>query len=147
MTPAEAITGLLNRVWNDGHTPWVYVDATHKDVIVPEHVRTKFGDHLPIELNARYPLNIKFDNIGIHADLAFSGGVTRCTFPWVRIYLVVDKTSGRGAFIEAHRPDRFKEANGVVEMDLGAPPTKAEAEAAIPNRAWSPRVIKGGKAN
>ena len=91
----------LDAIWNIGHTPKIVVDATQADVVVPEHIREKWGVHLPIDLNASYPLNLDYSENGIQVDLAFSGNVCRCTFPWVMIYLVIDRDTGSGtAFLK-----------------------------------------------
>lgn len=132
------IKSLLDTIWNAGHTPKIIVDATHKDVILPEHVRQKWGDHLPLDLDANYPLNISFDEVGIHMDLAFNHTVTRCTVPWRRLYMVVDRNTGKGAVIDAHRPGK---PSIVVDATAEEPPKSS------PNTGWSPRVIKGGKKN
>ncbi len=134
MSAQVFIRSLLDVIWNQGHTPKIIVDTTHGDVVVPKHVAEQYGDRLPLDLDASYPMNIAFDDAGLHADLSFNHTVTRCTFPWRRIYLVVDRELGKGAIIEAHRP-------GKVPLVVDA----AGEEVPKPMPGWSPKVIKGGK--
>jgi hypothetical protein len=128
------IKKLLDNIWNEGHTPLLLLDSRHEDVVMPAYIKVQFGERLPIKLKAADPLNIAFDETGIHADLAFQGHVMRCTMPWKRIYVVADDDTRVGVTITAHAPaatDR-KEVEAVV---------KAETKKA----AFT--VIKGGKSN
>lgn len=124
------IQAALDRIWNAGHTPKIVVDSSHKDVVIPEFVRAKWKENLPIDLLASYPLNLTYSETGISVDLAFSGSVCRCTFPWTRIRLVIDREAGTV----------FK-----GETDADVEPQVPPILEVPPVRGWSPRVIKGGK--
>jgi len=125
---------LLDKLWSSGDTPKIFVDARHKDVVVPEHVRAQWGPRLIIDLVASYPLNLSYDEDALRVDLAFAGSMMRCSFPWNRIYTVASRDTGSGVVIKANLP----EVNHPAEV------TEAVAE----ERKKSPfRVIKGGKPN
>jgi stringent starvation protein B len=100
----HAIQVALENIWREGHTPRIQVDARRGDVVVPEHVRAKWGARLVLDLDANWPLNIEFGPKGIEVDLAFQGQVMRCTLPWESIYVVLDRATGRGIVVEAHVP-------------------------------------------
>lgn len=125
---------VLDAIWNAGHTPKVVVDATHDDVVMPDYIKDRWGNQMPIDLDAKNPLNIDFDEEGVHADLAFNGHVARCTLPWRRIYIVIDRETGQGIRLHDHAP---------VANDSPA----AVAGDSPPARGFVPRVIKGGKSN
>lgn len=133
------IKTLLDTIWNQGHTPMVIVDSRHEDVVVPEHIRKQYCEKLLLTLKAADPLNIVFDEVGIHADLAFQGLVQRCTLPWTRIYVVLDTDTDRGIQIGAHTPSAndYKAVKEEIE----------KLNQSIPPRGNPFRVIKGGKVN
>ena len=89
----------LDQIWNEGHTPQIIVDSTSASVVVPEHFRDRWKDALPIDLDANYPMHIEFSELGISADLASQGHVTRCFFPWGQIRAVVDRDTGKGILV------------------------------------------------
>lgn len=136
---------ILDNIWNAGHTPKLLIDATHDDVVFPDYVKDRWGNKMPIDLDAQNPLNIVFDEVGIHADLAFDGHVARCTMPWKRIYAVIDRDTGKGLFISEHAPS---------EQTTGIPIASVGGKAAlIPSTKDEPvverkglRLVKGGKA-
>lgn len=125
----HVLKNLLDHLWNKGHTPRLIIDATHKDVLIPEWLRAQHKNHLVLDLDAKYPLNITFDVVSLAADFAFSGTTTRCTIPWDRVMVVVDRDTGEG----------FK-AVPVVPANDTEPSTTPEP----PKKKFS--VIKGGKA-
>lgn len=125
------IKDLLDAIWNDGKTPMLLIDARHKDVIIPEHIREKWKEALAINLKAADPLNIVFTETAIEVDLAFNHTLMRCTLPWHRIYSIIISGTNQGFRLQA-------------EPGLQQP--KASEEEA-PKRGWKPRVIKGGKSN
>jgi stringent starvation protein B len=94
----------IEDIWEAGHTPRIQVDARRGDVSVPESVKTRWGARLVLDLDAAWPLNLEYGEDGIAVDLAFSGQVTRCTLPWEAIYVVLDRSTGRGVVIESHLP-------------------------------------------
>jgi len=94
----------IEDIWEAGHTPRIQVDARREDVSVPESVKTRWGARLVLDLDAAWPLNLEYGAEGIAVDLAFQGQVTRCTLPWEAIYVVLDRSTGRGVVVEAHLP-------------------------------------------
>lgn len=137
----NVIKTILDTIWNDGHKPEIVVDATHADVVVPDHVRLKYDDHLRIDLDVALPMNIVFTEEGIAADLSFNMQSSRCFFPWRRIYLVIDMTAQHGALIHANKPK-----GAIVETDPVPGPAPAPTpQASAPK--FSLRSIKGGKSN
>ena len=94
----------IEDIWEAGHTPRIQVDARREDVSVPESVKTRWGARLVLDLDAAWPLNLEYGPEGIAVDLAFQGQVTRCTLPWEAIYVVLDRSTGRGVVVEAHLP-------------------------------------------
>lgn len=140
---ADYIQYALNVVWDAGGTPSIIVDATHDDVLIPDFVRARWRDNLCIELNANYPLNMHTDKSGLHLDLAFSGQVSRCTFPWNRIYMLVNSLTSKAIVLPAHTPASFKvsPASSVDPVD-----PVVDAHAVVPtSNGRSLRVIEGGK--
>lgn len=125
---------LLDTIWNAGHTPKLLIDATHEDVDYPAHIKTQWGAKLPIDLNAAMPMNIEFTEQGIHADFYFQGARARCFTPWQRIYAVIDRETGQGAFFPMLAP---KDA-----LPAQAEPATAAADEPAPRGL---RLIKGGK--
>lgn len=136
MDIAEYIQYALNVVWDAGGTPSIIVDATHQDVIVPDFVRARWRDNLCIELNANYPLNMQTDKDGLYVDLAFSGQVSRCTFPWKRVYMLVNSLTSKAIVIPAHTPASF---------GAPSPPPAPVVPAARTSTGRSLHVIEGGK--
>jgi stringent starvation protein B len=145
----------IEDIWEAGHTPRIQVDARRDDVSVPESVKARWGARLVLDLDAAWPLNLEYGADGIAVDLAFSGQVTRCTLPWEAIYVVLDRSTGRGVVVESHLPkddapaDRSKPARpsgrptpvgvvpptprpstGATHESDGAKPPPAEAEPA-----------------
>lgn len=98
------IHAAIDDIWSAGHTPRIQVDARREDVVVPESVKTKWGSRLVLDLDASWPLNLEAGEAGLEVDLAFQGHVTRCTLPWESIYVVLDRSTGRGIVIESHMP-------------------------------------------
>jgi stringent starvation protein B len=121
--PREAIhhpiQAAIDDIWNAGHTPRLQIDARRKDVVVPEFVKAKWGARLVLDLDASWPLNFEANQTGVQVDLAFQGTVTRCTLPWESIYVVLDRSTGRGFVIEAHVPE-----DGADESAKAAPRPK-----------------------
>jgi stringent starvation protein B len=125
----------LEEIWGRGHTPRIQVDARREGVVVPEHVRTKWGARLVLDLDASWPLNIAFDSKGIEVDLAFQGHVCRCTLPWESIYVVVDRATGRGFLIESHVPRD-------IESHVPRDPEPSPPQAVVGKRPREPRRLE-----
>lgn len=150
---------LLDDLWNAGHTPRIRINSTAQGVDVPEFVRAKHGTCLVIDLDPAWPLNLATSKESLQVDLAFQGTVYRCTFPWTSIYVVIDKTTGRGIVIEPYLPALTppKPSAPAVEgsrglrlvekkpEDGGGSDRKATEVRPEPVRRFG--VIKGGKSN
>lgn len=98
------IQAAIEDIWSVGHTPRLQIDARREDVVVPEFVKSRWGPRLVLDLDATWPLNFEATKSGVGVDLAFQGIVTRCTLPWESIYVVIDRSTGRGIAIETHMP-------------------------------------------
>jgi hypothetical protein len=94
----------IEKLYAAGKTPRIRLDARRNDVIVPDHVRARWQENLVIDLDPGYPLNLVYDDGGLHVDLAFAGRVSRCSFPWQSIYGLFDRASGQGVQIASHLP-------------------------------------------
>jgi stringent starvation protein B len=110
------IQAAIEDIWSLGHTPRLQIDARREDVVVPEFVKSRWGARLVLDLDATWPLNFEATKSGLGVDLAFQGIVTRCTLPWESIYVVLDRSTGRGIAIETHMP-----ADGAGEEPKAAP--------------------------
>lgn len=107
------------------------VDATQLGVAVPQHVKAQFGEELVIDLDPAYPLHTEFTDSAVLVDLAFSGVVMRCEFPYLHIRLVIDVATQQGFVFEP--------------LALSADgKTKGSTEPEKPKKSFL-RVIKGGR--
>jgi hypothetical protein len=102
--PPHPLVRAIEQLYAAGATPRLVIDARRIDVVVPDFLRVKWAERLVIDLDAAYPLDLAYDAAGVHASLAFSGVVSRCTFSWPSIYRIVDRADGRGIVVPAHEP-------------------------------------------
>jgi stringent starvation protein B len=102
--PPHPLVQAIEQLYRIGSVPRLVIDARRNDVIVPDFVRGKWGVELVIDLDPSYPLELVYDEAGVHASLAFSGIVTRCVFGYRSIYRLVDRATGHGVMIAAHAP-------------------------------------------
>lgn len=124
----------IEDIWEAGHTPRIQVDARREDVSVPESVKARWGARLVLDLDAAWPLNLEYAAEGIAVDLAFQGQVTRCTLPWEAIYVVLDRSTGRGVVIEAHLPkDEAPAEPPVKAVRASSRPTPVAAVPSTPS--------------
>ncbi len=128
--PSHPLARAIEDLYAAGTTPRLMIDARRLDVIVPDFLRAKWAERLVIDLDAAYPLDLAMDDAGVHANLAFSGAVTRCTFGWSSIYRVIDRANGRGIMIPAHEPPAELAAE-LLHASVGPRPGKP-ALAAVP---------------
>ena len=149
------------------------MNASHDGVVCPDFIREQWRERLIIDLDPSYPLDLTLEEQGLAADLSFGGYVTRCTFPYAAIYVVADRSTGRGIVLDQHMPESVKRARGakgpgarpeskaslqsVVAREgadaSGSPPPRAEAGTPPPpdgedeqakRRRAAFRVIDGG---
>lgn len=100
----EKIKNAIESLHTAEQTPRLHVDATHEAVVCPDFLRERFGEQLIIDLDPSWPLDLAFTEVGVEADLSFGGYVSRCVFPWDAIYVVADRSTGRGMIIEGNMP-------------------------------------------
>lgn len=91
-----------------GACPRIQVDLTCDGVVCPDFVIEQWKEELVIDLDPTYPLNLAFTDDGLEADLSFDGFVTRCTFPFAAIYVVVDREKGKGIVIDENMPESVR---------------------------------------
>lgn len=134
-------------------------------VVCPDFIRDQWRERLIIDLDPSYPLDLTFLEEALSADLSFGGYVTRCTFPYGAVYVVADRTTGRGIVLDQNMPDsvkrnRFPKGNEdkpvlrTVGGDTEAPPKPRPAEPApaadptdesqVKKRRAAFKVIDGG---
>jgi stringent starvation protein B len=93
--------------------PRLHIDVTHADAVCPDFVRDKWGQQLVVDLDPSYPLDLAFTQVGVEADLSFGGHVARCTFPWAAIYVVADRSTGRGQVFASNVPASLRDKFGL----------------------------------
>ncbi len=77
-------------------------------VVCPDFIRDQWRERLIIDLDPSYPLDLTFLEEGLSADLSFGGYVTRCSFPYGAVYVVADRSTGRGIVLDQNMPDSVK---------------------------------------
>lgn len=102
------VQSVIESLYAAGRCPRLHVDATNTSVVVPDFIRQQWRERLIIDLDASYPLDLVFGDKGIAADLSFGGQITRCSFPWEAIYIVMDRATGRGIVLDRHVPESVK---------------------------------------
>lgn len=94
----------IEDVLGAGHTPRLQIDSRRKDVVVPAHVRTKWGPRLIIDLDPSWPLALEHTPEALEVDLAFQGLIERCKLGWGAIYALVDRATGQGTVFRENLP-------------------------------------------
>lgn len=94
----------IEDVYAAGHTPRLQLDARRLDVDVPDHIRERWEARLVIDLDPSYPLHLDYSERGVECDLSFGGRIARCVLGWAAIYMVIDRSSGKGVVVEQHLP-------------------------------------------
>lgn len=124
------VQSVIESLYAAGRCPRLHVDATQPAVVVPDFIRQQWRERLIIDLDASYPLDLVFGEKGLAADLSFGGHITRCSFPWESIYIVMDRATGRGIVLDRHVPESVKrQAAGqpqVAPAPAPAPESKPE---------------------
>lgn len=113
----KIIRQFIEALHADEQCPRLLVNALVDGVIVPDHIREKWGNALPIDLEPSYPLELQMTDEGLACCLSF-GGPFECFFPWKSIYVVQDRATQMGVVVEDNVPQSVqvqKEmADGVV---------------------------------
>lgn len=102
------VQSVIESLYAAGRCPRLHVNATHSAVVCPEEIRHQWKERLIIDLDASYPLDLAFGQTGIAANLSFGGNVSRCSFPWEAIYVVMDRATGRGIVLDRHVPESVR---------------------------------------
>ena len=123
----DAIVNAIEGLYRVNAIPRLFIDPRVNGVLIPEHVRERWSEGLPIDLRPEWPLNLEHGTDALYVDLAFGGVTMRCTFPWASIRAVCDIHTGQGMLIDA-------------------PPAAKPQEVAQPAQRPSLRLVKGGKA-
>ena len=106
------VQSVIESLYAAGRCPRLHVNATLSSVVVPEFIRQQWRERLIIDLDAAYPLDLVFGEKGLAADLSFGGHITRCSFPWESIYVVIDRATGRGIVLDRHVPESVRRLSG-----------------------------------
>lgn len=105
---AHPVQSVIESLYAAGRCPRLHVNAIYEGVVCPDFIREQWRERLIIDLDASYPLDLTFEEAGLSADLSFGGYVTRCTFPWAAVYVVADRSTGRGIVLDQHMPESVK---------------------------------------
>ena len=105
MHPVQSVIESLQAA---GRCPRLHVNAMFDGVVCPDFIRDQWRERLIIDLDPSYPLDLTFLEEGLSADLSFGGYVTRCTFPYGAVYVVADRSTGRGIVLDQNMPDSVK---------------------------------------
>ncbi len=108
------VQSVIESLYAAGRCPRLHVNATHASVVCPDEIRHQWKERLIIDLDSSYPLDLTFGQTGIAANLSFGGLVTRCTFPWEAIYVVMDRATGRGIVLDRHVPESVRRQSGAA---------------------------------
>ncbi len=102
---------VVESLYAAGRCPRLHVNALMDGVVCPDEIRARWRERLILDLDATYPLDLSYDEEGLSADLSFGGVVSRCVFPWLAIYVVADRASGRGIVLDEHLPESVRRAS------------------------------------
>lgn len=147
------VQSVIESLYAAGRCPRLHVNATHAAVVCPEEIRHQWKERLIIDLDSSYPLDLTFGQGGLAANLSFGGTVTRCTFPWEAIYVVMDRATGRGIVLDRHVPESVRRQSGAsapaVRMDpepeSEPAPERPDLRAVADEPATSPITPTAGK--
>jgi stringent starvation protein B len=123
------VQSVIESLYAAGRCPRLHVNATHASVVCPEEIRHQWKERLIIDLDASYPLELTFGQTGLAANLSFGGTVSRCTFPWESIYVVMDRATGRGIVLDRHVPESVRRQSS-APAPAAAPRADGEPEPA-----------------
>lgn len=99
---------MIESLYAAGRCPRLHVNALFEGVSCPDFIREQWRERLIIDLDPSYPLDLTFEADGLGADLSFGGYVTRCSFPYGAVYVVADRSTGRGIVLDQNMPDSVK---------------------------------------
>lgn len=113
------VQSVIESLYAAGRCPRLHVNAVAEGVVCPDFIRDQWRERLIIDLDPSYPLDLNFTEVTLSADLSFGGYVTRCTFPYGAVYVVADRSTGRGIVLDQNMPESVKRSR------YGRPPTAA----------------------
>jgi stringent starvation protein B len=102
------VQSVIESLYAAGRCPRLHVNALFEGVSCPDFIREQWRERLIIDLDPSYPLDLTFESDGLGADLSFGGYVTRCSFPYGAVYVVADRSTGRGIVLDQNMPDSVK---------------------------------------
>lgn len=102
------VQSVIESLYAAGRCPRLHVNATFEGVVCPDFIREQWKERLIIDLDPSYPLDLTFEENCLAADLSFGGYVTRCTFPYGAVYVVADRSTGRGIVLDQNMPESVK---------------------------------------
>lgn len=115
------VQSVIESLYAAGRCPRLHVNAMGDGVVCPDFIREQWRERLIIDLDPSYPLDLTFTAETLSADLSFGGYVTRCTFPYGAVYVVADRSTGRGIVLDQNMPESVKRSR------YGRPPATAPA--------------------
>jgi stringent starvation protein B len=132
-----------------GRCPRLHVNAMFEGVVCPDFIRDQWRERLIIDLDPSYPLDLTFLEEALSADLSFGGYVTRCTFPYGAVYVVADRSTGRGIVLDQNMPDSVKRSRFGKGEEAQKPVLRtvgSDAEPADPKPRAEPAAAATGDA-
>jgi stringent starvation protein B len=102
------VQSVIESLYAAGRCPRLHVNALFDGVGCPDFIREQWRERLIIDLDPSYPLDLTFETEGLAADLSFGGYVTRCSFPYGAVYVVADRSTGRGIVLDQNMPESVK---------------------------------------
>lgn len=145
------VQSVIESLYAAGRCPRLHVNALFEDVSCPDFIREQWRERLIIDLDPSYPLDLTFEKDGLGADLSFGGYVTRCSFPYGAVYVVADRSTGRGIVLDQNMPDsvkrtRYGRAGGDTSSPEPAKPALRPVAAADPEPEAEPSATSDASA-
>jgi stringent starvation protein B len=102
------VQSVIESLYAAGRCPRLHVNAMFEGVVCPDFIREQWRERLIIDLDPSYPLELQFQAEALAADLSFGGYVTRCSFPYGAVYVVADRSTGRGIVLDQNMPESVR---------------------------------------
>lgn len=134
------VQSVVESLYAAGRCPRLHVNSTYEGVECPDFIREQWQERLIIDLDTSYPLDLRFSDEGLSAELSFGGYITRCHFPWNSVYVVADRATGRGIVLDKHVPESVKQ--GREKPTTGPWTTKTDLRAVFEDKGNNPEDAK-----
>jgi stringent starvation protein B len=122
------VQSVIESLYAAGRCPRLHVNASFEGVVCPDFIREQWRERLIIDLDPSYPLDLTFEAESLSADLSFGGYVTRCTFPYGAVYVVADRSTGRGIVLDQNMPESVKRSRyGRTSLPASKPSLRSVA--------------------